>query len=68
MIGACTCPRCKAAPTLTPKLSLCRECLRKQVDADREHRLAAQRLAMERAREARAGRWQRPLDTEDAPH
>ena len=47
------CARCGLAPTLTPNLSMCRACLKAQVDRDRENRAAAQRLALQRAREER---------------
>jgi hypothetical protein len=56
-----TCARCRSNPTLTPALDTCRQCLRRQCEIDRENRRAAQRLALQRARDERARRsWQAP--------
>jgi hypothetical protein len=68
------CARCRSAPTLTPGLSMCRACLKAEVDRDRKNREAAQRLAWERSRFERRKReaarsWQAPAgwpEPEDA--
>jgi hypothetical protein len=33
-----TCTRCRTKPTLLPAMSICRECLQRQVEAERRQR------------------------------